>query len=385
MNNIGIFTWRYSLNYGTCIQAYALEQFLTKKNYNVYFIEKFKFYYGIHNLIETISALIRKYKTKYIKHPNNEILFENIDNVIQEKFKQREIKNIHFANANSKIWVNYSKEDYRKMLRETDVFITGSDQIWNPHYVSPVSLLAFAQKSHKKIAYASSIGVDKIPFLKRGMYKKYLSRFYKIGVREKTAEIELSKLLNKEVTIVLDPTFLLNKNDWAKIVDNEKCEPLPNKKYIFCYFIGKNREWEKLVKEYAEKNCYEVYCAPSESYIIPDVGISKPELGVEDFVNYLMNADVVVTDSFHAVALSINFNKNFVVFKRFKDTDKKSQNSRIIDILSTFKLSDCLIDGNNTIENVLKQNIDFIKTNDILKELRDYSEKFLINAIEGEE
>lgn len=382
--NIGIRTWYNSINYGTCLQAYALSQFLKKHSYNVFFVEGLKYYYGLHNPVETITAIIKKYINKHKKQPNSEYKFNDINLDIQEKYIKRKLKNTNFTNTKMSIHTNYSKNEYKKMLDNTNIFITGSDQIWNPNYVCTHNLLAFAPK-HKKIAYASSMGVDKIPFFLRGMYKKYLSRFYKIGVREKTAQIELSKLLKKDVVTVLDPTFLLNKKDWINIIDKENCEKLPGKKYIFCYFIGKNRDWEKKIEEYALKNDYEVICAPSESYIIPDVGIAKPELGVEEFVNFLMNADIVSTDSFHAVALSINFNKKFAVFKRFKDTDKKSQNSRIIDVLNTFKLSNQLIDGENTLEKVLEKDIDYSETNNILNELRNSSEKFLINAIESDE
>lgn len=382
MKNIGILTWFKSSNYGTCLQAYALSSFLRNNNYNAYLVENLKFYYGLKNPIESIVALVNKYKNKLLKHPNSSIKFEDLPNDIKEKYLKRIKKNEDFAYTKNNVKVNYNKLDYERMLEETDIFITGSDQIWNPNYVSPSNLLAFAS-NHKKIAYASSIGVEHIPNNKKHIYKKYLSRFSKIGVREKTAQSELSTILKKDVVTVLDPTFLLNKGEWSKIIDKTVSEPLPDKKYIFCYFIGKNREWEKQVKTFAEKNGYEVYCALSESYILPDVGVLKPELGVEDFVNYLLNADIVATDSFHAIALSINFNKNFVAFKRFKDTDNKSQNSRIIDILSTFKLSNQLIELNNSLEFSTKE-IDYSKSNEILKELRKYSKNFLIESIEEE-
>lgn len=378
MKNIGIFTWFNSINYGTCLQAYALYKFLKNHNYNSYFIENLKYYYGMHNPIESIMAIVRKCKNKNFKYEKNTI--QDFSNKKQTIFKQRKVKNHQFIYDNCSVRINKTKSDYETMLFDTDIFITGSDQIWNPNYLSPINLLSFA-KNNKKIAYASSIGVDRIPFLKKSIYKKYLSRFNKIGVREKTAQIELSKLLNKEVVTVLDPTFLLNKDEWSKIIDN-KYETLPKKKYIFCYFIGEDRNWEKQVKDFADRNGYEVICAISETYTIPEIGISKPELGVEEFMNYLINADIIATDSFHAVALSINFNKKFVVFKRFRDSDKKSQNSRIVDVLSTFKLEKQLVEKNNTMEKVLNNNIDYSETNNILSELRKLSEIFLINAIE---
>lgn len=378
--NIAIVTWYNSINYGTCLQAYALSQFLRNHGYHAYFIEGTKYYYGLHNPIESLNAILRKYINRYKDAMKSKHIIANI----KEKYSQRQFKNSNFSRTKMLIHKCSSRADFEKVIRNTELFITGSDQIWNPNYVSPCNLLAFAQ-NNKKIAYASSIGVNKIPFGKKGFYKKYLSRFYKIGVREKTAQHELSKLLSKDIVTVLDPTFLLNKDSWSEIINKNNSEPLPDKKYIFCYFIGGNRDWEEQIKLFAEKNSYEIYCATSESYIIPNIGKSKPELGVEDFVNYLSNADIIATDSFHAIALSINFNKKFVVFKRFKDIDKKSQNSRIADVLLTFKLQKQLVSSNNTVNSILHQNIDYSEANSILRNLRNSSENFLINAIENRE
>lgn len=378
--NIGVVTWYNSINYGTCIQAYALTRFLLNKGYNAYIPENLKYYYGIKHPIDSILVLIKKLKVKH--NFTRKIIANNkLLQKIQSKFKERIDKNSNFAKKMNNIYSIKNSKDYDNMINETNIFITGSDQIWNPYHTTPPYMLAFANKQHKKIAYSSSIGVEKIPSNKIGIYKKYLSKFNKIGVREKTAQVELSQLLNKDIVTVLDPTFLLNKEEWHEIIDNEISKSLPTKKYIFCYFIGKNRKWENQVKDFAEQNGLEVYCALSESYLVPNVGILKPELGVQEFINYLMHADFVATDSFHAMALSINFNKEFIAYKRFNDMDKNSQNSRIFDILSTFHLLNRLVENNNYLD-IVRQDIDYIKTNEILCELRQKSEKFLINAIE---
>jgi len=381
MKNICVYTWFNTKNYGTCLQSYALIKFLSIHGYNAYIPDTTKYYYNIKRPIESIVKLFYMYKDSLIRAK-----LRKIELSIGEDFKNALItrmrKNNQFAQQYSNIKHIKNKDEWQEMLNNTNIYLTGSDQIWNPSHVSPTNLLAFAKNSDKKIAYASSIGVEKIPFLKKWIYKKYLSRFSKIGVREKTAQIELSKLLKKDIVTVLDPTFLLNKENWCEIIDKNKCESLPDKKYIFCYFIGKNREWEKQIKEFAEMNGYEVICVLSEARIIPDVGIPKITLGPDEFVNYLMNADIIATDSFHAMALSINFNKKFVAYKRFNDDDNKSQNSRIIDILGTFELLTQIVDTGNTLDNILKNDIDYLKTNNILKDLRNFSEKFLISAIE---
>lgn len=370
--NIGIVTWFNSVNYGTCLQAFALNKFLVKKGYKAYIAENLNFYYGINCPLESIFAIINK-------------LFKSKGNNNNSKNKalwdKRIEKNNNFAYTQNKIFLIKTKQEFKSLLEKTDIFLTGSDQIWNPNHLSLTFLLAFANKKHKKIAYASSIGVEHIPFFKRAIYKKYLSRFNKIGVREKTAQKELSNLLKKEVTTVLDPTFLLAKEDWSQIIEVDKCESLPTEKYIFCYFIGNNRDWESKAEKFANENGYKIYYAVSESCIIPNIGISKIDLGVNDFVNYLKNADYIITDSFHAVALSINFNKDFAVFKRFKNIDNKSQNSRVLDLLSMLKLSERLIEDNSSLD-ILSQSINYDETNNILSELRQFSEKFLINALE---
>lgn len=382
--NIAIITWLYSINYGTCLQSLALFKFLSDKKYNVYFPERLSYYYGIKNPLESILFLINLCRKKIFKNPNSLNNINDLNKDIQLKYKQREEKNKKFVLNNTNLYSIDSKNMYKEMLENTDIFITGSDQIWNPNYVLPIYLLAFAQKKHKKYSYASSVGVTHIPFWKRNMYKKYLSRLDKISVRENTSKKTLQAFIKKDINVVLDPTFLLKKQEWLSIINTTEHKDLPKNKYIFCYFIGKDKKWENDIQQYAQIHGYDIYCALSESYNIPSIGIIKPELGANEFVNYLMHAELIATDSFHASALSINFNKNFIVYKRFKDDDKRSENSRVLNLLETYQLQNRLITNSADLKN-FEININYININHILHKLREESEQFLINAIEGEE
>lgn len=376
-----IVTWFDSMNYGTCIQCYALTKYLSDQGYFVVVPESYRYYYGIQHPIETFSRLLNKINQR-INPPNVIIDEKEIDNNIRKGYIVRRKKNTEFAYRYNNIYKITSKEDFLELIKTYDVFITGSDQIWNPGYVTPPYLLSFVKKQNIKIAYGSSIGVEHIPRRLRSTYRKYLLRFSKIGVRELTAKHELEDLLKREIKAVLDPSFLLKKLEWSEVAIKTANETA-NEPYIFCYFLGKNTEWIQKVKKFGEEQELKVYCALSESNIIPDYGTILPSMGVQEFIYYLLNSSYVVTDSFHATALSINFNNPFAVYKRFVDGASGSQNSRIIDLLNEFGLERCLVANDSNNLDFMLEDYNYTNVNNILEQKRKSSIKFLINAIEG--
>lgn len=377
MKKIAVVTWYESPNYGTCIQCYALVEFLKNNKYEVYVPDSFKYYYGFHHLFETIQRLFTKLNQKLTTRKIQ------VTKEINEGYYTRLEKNKKFAIESGYVKHIDSKETYEKMCSEFDVYITGSDQIWNPGYVTPPYLLSFVNNDKKKVAFGSSIGVSVIPKNKIKMYRKYLSQFNAIGVREKTAEKLLSDLLKKKVETVLDPTFLLDRYDWEKM--SVKPKNLKDSEYIFCYFVGTKTEWINDVKQLSQETGLPVYIALSESKIIPSTGIVLSDIGVAEFVYCIQNAKHVITDSFHAVAISINSNTEFSVYKRFDDTDLKSQNSRIVDILSMFDLGDRIVENTDKLFKNYNVSIDFDVINSVLFKEKELSRKFLLNSIEGGE
>lgn len=379
--NICLVTWYNSINYGTCIQCYALSKFLSMQGYNVYIPDTYRYYYGLKHLIETLNVI----KTKVIfklKNPNKINKDDNMPLDIREGYKKRRQKNTEFAYKYNQIININSNKKFMDIINSTDFFVTGSDQIWNPRYCAPPFLLSFAQKG-KKLSYASSIGVSVIPADRKKMYKKYLKSFDSISVREKTARNALNAIFDKDekrpdINIVLDPSFLLDKLQWNEIADNSG---LPEGKYLFCYFIGDCNKWEKYIKAFADKYSLKIYYALSESNVLPHIGEIRADIGVRDFIAFIENAEYVITDSFHAVVLSIIFNKNFVVYRRFSDNSILSQNSRIFDILSEFKLMDRLVE--NDITDKISYDIDYSEVNLILDKRKKDSINYLIDGLKG--
>ena len=364
-------TWYNSINYGTCIQCYALVEFLRTNNFNVYVPDSYKCYYGIKHPIETIKEVHKKFKKKFIKQSNDK------DTLMNERIKN----NTNFANKKIKINIIKSRKDYIDIINKCDFFISGSDQIWNPNYVTPPMLLSYVPKNKTKIAYGSSFGVSTLPKSMTFFYKKYLKKFDFIGVREKTAKDIVKSLINKEAEGVLDPSFLLNKAEWKSIAKKPK-DIKEGEKFVFSYFIGKNLKSKHEIEKFSKSNNLPVYNAVSESKILDLYGTSMKDIGVEEFIWCILNAQYIITDSFHAVALSINFNKKFYVYKRFKDSDTKSQNSRIYDILKTFNIKLNIETKENNLSNI-KKDINYKEINQVLETLRKSSVNFLLNALGG--
>ena len=265
--------------------------------------------------------------------------------------RKRKIRIYKFFHKNVKIEKTYSRKQYIRLLEQFDIFISGSDQIWNPNHLDSFYLLDFAANK-KKIAYASSIGVREIPENLKIVYSKYLQSYSQIGLRETVGVNIVNELLGvKKAIKVVDPTFLLSSQEWRKLANLSKLEYKDN--FLFCYFIGNRKRYEEYLKNvYLQSGCSKiiVFCSMENSRTrfksIPNI-IYLKDSGMEDFVYLISQAKIVCTDSFHATAISINLQKNFVEFLRFNDKDGKSQNSRITDILGRYELTNRIYSPNN--------------------------------------
>lgn len=369
---IGIVTWYDSINYGTCLQAYALYKFFVLNNFESFFPQNFNFYQ---------EYSFQEYIYREVRHLIGELIRKKKNDFFKIFFKERLKKISNFINNFINVKCFKNKKEFFNCVKHTDIWVTGSDQIWNPNYLRTPYLLSFVPNSKLKIAYSSSIGVDKIPKNKEKIYKKYLSNFSHIAVREKTAQKELSKLLNRNIELVLDPVFLLDYSSWEELFISNSEMGIKGDDYIFCYFVGENQSWVDEVKKFAKERNLKIIVAISESGIIPDIGEAMPNLGVEEFVSCINNAKFVITDSFHASSLSIIFNKNFAVYKRFLDNDIKSQNSRLFDLLNTFNINNRLLINEYSLRDVLSCDIAYDEVNEILEEKKIFSKKYLLNAI----
>ena len=358
--DIGIVTWHYHTNVGSNLQAYALFKVISDKGYSCKFInykgnvKKFSVIGVLKNLVKNIVCKVYFIFPGLIPSEVHKRVF-----IFQKCFMKETVK-------------RYYKSNLSKCNKKFSLFICGSDQIWAPNVLDDVYLLSFVDEEIPKCSYAASIGLNDIPNEKRGIYKKYLEFFDIVSVREKQGKQILDKFINKEVTTVLDPTFLLTKEQWESIMI------LPNEdNFLFCYFLGNNEKYCDLINKIAEANNLKVICMSNtlkqkypnwkyHSYIDP-----------REFIGYIKRSKVVITDSFHGMAMSINMQKDFYVLERFKKDSEINQNSRIYNILEMFSLYDRLID--EPLENL--KPIDYLKLQPRISKARENSLQILTKML----
>ena len=366
---IGLVTWYGSKNYGTNLQVFALQKTVSNLGYSCDLILPFHFTaFGRKDFLKRVLSLTGTMKLVLWLRAKRDIKRRKILKFVWNDLSTRGI---------------YSRAQYRRLLNDCSVFMTGSDQIWNPYHVKGFYLLDFAG-TNKRVAYASSIGVTELPEEKKSLYKAELSKFSSIGVREESARKLFAGLLDRtDVRQVLDPTFLLSPDEWKAFASNAAVEIKLPDEYILCYLIGNRENYSRQLRDVQQKTGIKhiiiIQSAENADFSLNDA-ICYNGAGPKEFVRLLQSAKLVCTDSFHATAISINMSIDFVEFLRFDDNDAKSQNSRIYDLLGHYQLSDRFYAADCS---QWAESIDFTQSQSILKNDREDSIRFLVNAIEN--
>lgn len=259
---------------------------------------------------------------------------------------------------------------------QANIYLSGSDQVWNTQNNNPKNdlkayYLGFVPEGKKKVAYAGSFGKNTFTEEESFIIKKYLSHYDHISVREDVGLITLKKHGIDKGVHVVDPTLLLSAEAWKKFA--AKKAPKPG--YIFVYNLNRNRMIKKIAIRIARQRKLRIInFADSFDFITQ----AKNRLFNTplDFINHIAHADLIITDSFHGVAFSINLNRQFICTKAPK------YNSRIESLLRQCKLAGTrLVD---TVEEGVKQSylpIDYHMVNPLLEQARQQSLEYLKNAL----
>lgn len=367
---ICIVTWLGTGNFGTSLQSYALHKKLQEMGYDVCLLHYFN-----------PSDFTLPGKTKRI-YRYLKLWAKNIINLICLRTKnRRKIRLFNKHNYNIRSVSN--QQLYKRLLQDIDVFITGSDQIWNCYNsYKPFYFLSFAGNV-KRVAYASSMGTTAFPKDKESEIKTLLSKFNHIGVREKNSASLIGNLLNRtDVRQVVDPTFLLDEKHWQSFAEKAKIEFKVPEHYILCYFVGNEscteRQLEDIKQQLKINNVIIIPSLENTDIHFPNALI-YPNAGPYEFVYLISHAAYVCTDSFHATAISINMEKDFIEFLRFSDDDKKSQNSRIYDVLQHYGLMNRLYNYHDA---TLFNSIDYKEVTKTVRTDREDCLIYLKNSIE---
>ncbi len=259
-----------------------------------------------------------------------------------------------------------SDTDAKIIENEFSYFVVGSDQVWNPDYTkcSPIYFLRFTNKN-KRIAYAPSFSVSEIPDKSIDKYKNWISDFKYLSVREEDGARLIKELTGINAPVLVDPTMLLTSDQW-KLIAN-KASNKPNNEYIVTYFLGGVDETQQT--EYSS-------FAKINNYSMINLGDIKDketyETGPSEFIDYIKDASLILTDSFHGVVFSILFKRPFVVYKR---RGKEQMYARIETLLDTFSLKDREYKNISFDKSIFQ--IDFEHVDDVLKKERQRSFNFL--------
>jgi len=373
-DKIGIITIQGD-NYGATLQAVALNYFLNSNGFCAENID----YNDVNRVKNSLSFKQRIVNDLWTKVAVKFI----IGNKKKEKFEA-------FRQANLKLSKGHwrSKETLVADCPEYDIYISGSDQIWNPDVMRDDYnyLLAFAPDGAKKIAYASSFGKSKLPDNKKEIYKKYLSQFNSIAVREKSGKDIINDLLGYMPEQVVDPTLLLNVGDWSKITAYQPSE----EKYILCYYMPGDKTVCGAIKKISEDlskktGCKIVNLGLKEYYkFVPGMDC-RVDAGPADFVNLFLGAECVVTNSFHGTAFSTNFGKKVYVPIN-KDLDAtKARHIRMVDYLKSIGMDNSIIPvgADGAVPDVSTIEFDYETVNPNIQSMRDASVEYILSSIKG--
>jgi len=367
---VGIITIHYGINYGSALQAYALSKFLNENGFDA----------------EVINFIPKRYRiTPYFfsARRNHFLRILLIIARAPRLFLRRKVfsdflkKNIPLSKL-YKTAVELYNENFKY-----DVFITGSDQVWNKDYngeTQDIYYLKFVSRDTVKISCSASFGKSDITEQKELIeINEALKGFKAISVREDTGLKILYKAGIKDAVHILDPTFLYNINSWNKQFTFKR--RLIKEPYILIYAL--DGEEEKLInysKLIARKKGYKIVLISIESRKRNrnKVDYFFYNKSPEYFIELFCKADYIVTNSFHGVAFSINFEKQFIAVSR------KDYNSRLESLLNMFDLNHRLIDRTSNLDiNTAMEEIDYSRIHYLIEEQRNRLRNFLISNLKN--
>lgn len=375
MKRIGIITIHNSPNYGACLQSYALYKYIVNQGGDCELID-------LKRPIHTGYIESSNFKPYYIHEMS---VWDNLKGVVRRMLKPQSVSKestnpkriAKFDDFNKAIKLSspyYSIDSLYKNPPSYDVYISGSDQLWNPEQPFPIEpyFLTFVRNvKAKKISYASSIGVSSLESRQIADFTRWLSSYDAISVREPAAAKMLQPHLKQKIEIVADPTFLLDIDEWKSLANDYQ-----EKGYILCFMLGFQ---PALLNESLRISVN----LGKKLVVIGQRGIPKSkqytlidDAGPKEFLGLIKCADCVFTDSFHGSVFSILLGvKNF--FSYVAKGNKRS--SRLETLLSSFGLLDRIVRNDNfsKVDSLLKQSINVEKQNAIIQSESEVSRKFL--------
>ena len=386
MKKVGIITIFNVDNYGAELQACATQKALNLMGYDAeivnypYFVSPRHKSTRMSNPVLPIPLKLRVIK-KMLPFINWVKSLRQTGKVV----KARKNNFSSFHTENTKLSPEYrTMESLYANAVDYDAYIVGSDQVWNP--LNNTSLdpyfLKFAPKGRRRLSYASSIGLSSLPEYAHNYYRDALNGLDSISVREENAVALVKEVSGRDAKWVLDPTLLLNADDWSKVAKPHALISQMKEKYVLLYELTPCSYLKTLALHVAKEKGLKIVRINKDTVRMEqdEEIVNIMDAGPAEFLWLFQNADFVVTNSFHGTAFSINMNKDFYVVT----PARKQNNSRQQSILRLFNLTDRLLLEDTTLPQPSTFAIDYSPVNMKLAEERTSCKNFIKQAIDGE-
>jgi hypothetical protein len=369
---IGILTFLNAQdNYGQVLQGYALKKYLENKGHSVHFIN-----YNRYDIVSNKKNII----TKLQKLLNLEVIAKYIAAIFYKKIYQCSLK-IHnrnfdlFREKHFSFTIKYNTwVELKKNPPEMDIYITGSDQVWNfpdiSHCKNIINAFFLNFGNALKISYAASFGANEFSNEYYSLISPLLNDFLAISVREESGCTILEKLGFKKSQLVPDPCFLLKTKYWQEIMTDR----VTDKGFICIYLINNQIDISarKIISNFLGEK---YYCISGQERIN---FIKKTYPTIEEWLELIFKADCVITNSYHGLVFSLIFNKKFIVIPLTGEIGKH-MNTRIYSLLNKLNIQDRILDSQNieNIQKLINTEIDYETTNEKLAAFIDIGKEFL--------
>lgn len=368
-----IMTLALSDNYGAALQCYGLSKALTNMG-----VENELYRYQ--NWARITYGMSKVSRIKYEALKAAKLLLTGGERA--KRFQQfRET----YIPMTQKLYSN--NDELRQDPGEYDVYISGSDQIWNPKlFVFDYSyFLDFVPEGKKKISFASSFGKASFEESYKENCGKLLNEYSHISVREKSGEAIVKDLCGKEAVTSVDPTLLLTKEDWMPLTEHAS-EKAKNFNGILCYIMPGDglveSAIEKLAQQLHEKTGLPIMRLGIKEHKV--FSYKKDEVDIKagpaDFLAYFANAQHVVTNSFHGTAFSVNFGKDAYIPINDTLPPEKALHERVKSLLSQIDAEELMVPASDP--KLPERTLDQQKIAKNLNALREESKNYLHHALE---
>lgn len=369
MCNIGILTFHCADNFGAMLQAYGLKQYLVSKKMDVEIVRyEPPFMTGRHwwipyipkdGLRSILDSAQRGWRSNLSWGKNFFIKRKNMRCFRKKYLTSSSRKKFFFSVQMRRLPYQY--------------YVVGSDQIWNPDITLGLKKVYFgnfrSNRKKKVIAYAASLGKESLESKYDEEFSELLQSVDCVSVRESVSIPYIRQFYGDEILAVPDPVFLLQNEQWKKI------EKVPDRdRYIFVYMTEKNKQLIEYVKELAKRKQLLIVKIEGWKDLVGENIIADDTAGPSELLGYIHKADYVITNSFHGVAFSIIYHKQFLAFQH------SSANARISNILQLCGLESRLYRDDRDFEIDLE--IEWIDVKKCIEDQIKVADKYLVENLD---